>query len=69
MPPDSKVGFRFPLWTGFCLFLAMAVFLLSQEHGAHMLGFLPYALLLLCPFVHLFMHRGHGGHAGHGDAS
>jgi hypothetical protein len=22
-------------------------------------------LLLLCPIVHLFMHRGHGGHGGH----
>jgi hypothetical protein len=22
-------------------------------------------LLLLCPIVHLFMHRGHGRHGGH----
>jgi hypothetical protein len=22
-------------------------------------------LLLLCPIVHLFMHRGHRGHGGH----
>jgi hypothetical protein len=22
-------------------------------------------LLLLCPVVHMFMHRGHGGHGGH----
>jgi hypothetical protein len=22
----------------------------------------PYVLLLLCPLLHLFMHRGHGGH-------
>jgi hypothetical protein len=22
--------------------------------------------LLLCPVIHLFMHRGHGGHGGHG---
>jgi hypothetical protein len=30
-----------------------------------LLGALPYVLLLLCPIVHLFMHRGHGGHDGH----
>jgi hypothetical protein len=23
--------------------------------------------LLLCPLMHIFMHRGHGGHGGHGD--
>jgi hypothetical protein len=22
-------------------------------------------LVLLCPVIHLFMHRGHGGHGGH----
>ena len=26
---------------------------------------LPYVFLLLCPLIHLFMHRGHGRHAGH----
>jgi hypothetical protein len=23
---------------------------------------LPYAVLLLCPLIHIFMHRGHNGH-------
>jgi hypothetical protein len=23
---------------------------------------LPYLILLACPLMHLFMHRGHGGH-------
>ena len=41
-------------------FLAIAVFFLWEEHKAHLLGILPYGLLLLCPLVHLF----HGGHAG-----
>ena len=46
-------------------FLAIAGFILRQEHRAHLLGFLPYLLLLACPLLHLFMHRGHGGHGGH----
>jgi hypothetical protein len=25
-------------------------------------GALPYLLLLACPLMHVFMHRGHGGH-------
>ena len=54
--------FRFPVWLGLCLFLAVAAFFLWEEHRAHILGALPYALVLLCPFIHLFMHRGHGGH-------
>lgn len=44
-------------------FLAIAVFFLFSEHRAHALGVLPYLLLLACPLMHIFMHRGHG----HGD--
>jgi hypothetical protein len=49
-------------------FLAVAGFFLWTEHRAHVLGFLPYALLLACPLMHLFMHGGHGHGSGHGDA-
>lgn len=46
-----------------CLgFLAVAAFFLWTEHRAHLLGFLPYALLLLCPILHYLMHGGHGDH-------
>ena len=46
--------------------LAAAAYLLSQ-HWGHVVGYWPYLLLLACPLMHLFMHRGHGGHgkAGH----
>ncbi|MEO7910398.1 MAG: DUF2933 domain-containing protein [Roseiflexaceae bacterium] len=42
-------------------FLAIATFYLVTEHTAHFFGVLPFALLLLCPILHLFMHGGHGG--------
>lgn len=49
-------------------FLAVAAFFLWTEHRAHLLGILPYLLLLACPLMHLF-HHGHGhGHQG-GSAS
>lgn len=38
-----------------------------RTHHAHFFGLLPYALLLLCPLLHLFMHSGHGGHGNQGD--
>ncbi|CAG0979013.1 hypothetical protein MTYP_01651 [Methylophilaceae bacterium] len=41
-------------------FLAFAGLLLFTEHRAHLLGILPYLILLACPLMHLFMHRGHG---------
>ena len=51
----------------FCVLAAIAAFFLWEEHRAHILGVLPYVLLLLCPLVHFLMHRGHGGHgSGHG---
>ena len=46
-------------------FLAIAGFFLLTEHRAHVLGFLPFLLLLACPLMHIFMHRGHGHHQGH----
>jgi hypothetical protein len=56
---------RIPYWMGACVFLVVAGFFLWEEHRAHLLGALPYVLLLVCPVVHMFMHRGHGGHGGH----
>ncbi len=54
---------------GIALLVVAAVggFLLFTEHRAHVLGFLPYAFLLACPLMHMFMHHGHHHHGGHGD--
>lgn len=43
-------------------FLGIAAFFLWTEHRAHVLGALPYLLLLACPLMHL-LHGGH--HHGH----
>jgi hypothetical protein len=48
----------------FLVFFAIAAFFLIIDHIAHVTGLLPYALLFLCPLLHLLMHRGHGGHEG-----
>jgi di/tricarboxylate transporter len=67
---ETKQKFSITGWlrspTGLVLltFLAIASFYLVTEHTAHVFSFLPYALLLLCPLLHLFMHGGHGGHGG-----
>jgi Protein of unknown function (DUF2933). len=41
-------------------FLAVAAFFLWTEHRAHLLGALPYLLVLACPLMHIFHHKGHG---------
>lgn len=51
-----------PGWAAIGL-IGAAVYFLLMEHRAHVLGFLPYAVLLLCPLMHVFMHRSHGGHS------
>ena len=43
--------------------LAILGYFLITEHQAHVILYLPYLLLLACPFMHLFMH--HGNHEGH----
>ena len=46
---------------------AVAGYFLWTEHRAHLWQWWPYAILLLCPLMHVFMHGGHGGHGGHGN--
>lgn len=57
--PDH--GWKWPL-VGF---LAVAAFFLWTEHRAHLLGVLPYLLIVACPLLHIFHRRGHG-HGDHG---
>ncbi|MFC4160569.1 DUF2933 domain-containing protein [Chitinimonas lacunae] len=58
-PPPSR--HRWVFWG----FAAIAAFLLLTEHMAHVLGALPYLLLVACPLMHVFMHRGHDHHQAH----
>ena len=63
---DPAVNQRRLRW-GLMFFLAIALYFLVLEHRAHVVAALPWLLLLSCPFMHLFMHRGHGSHhQGHG---
>ncbi len=41
-------------------FLLVAGFFLWTEHRAHLLGYLPYLLILACPLMHMFHHGSHG---------
>lgn len=57
---------RLPWWIGLLAFLVILLPFQWEEHKVHILGVLPYLLLLSCPLIHFFMHRGHGGGtAGH----
>jgi hypothetical protein len=66
-PQTQRKPFRIPWKLGFCLFLAIALFFLWEEHKAHIFGAVPYVLLLLCLILHPLMHRGHGSHGGGGS--
>ena len=67
---DKGNGWRSRSRLALIAFLVIAGFFLITEHTAHVLGVLPYVLLLACPLVHFF-HGGHGrrndadGHGGH----
>jgi hypothetical protein len=58
--------YRTPFGLVVCGFMLIAGFFLLTEHTAHVFGVLPYLLILACPLMHLFMHRGRGGHHGGG---
>jgi hypothetical protein len=61
---ESNIFWKHP-FTWVCLF-AIGYWLYSY-HLEHALGVLPYAILILCPLMHIFMHHGHGGHSGHSE--
>lgn len=46
---------------------AVAAYFLLTEHLAHVVGALPFLLLLACPLMHVFMHHGQGGDSHHGQ--
>ncbi|MCD6009376.1 MULTISPECIES: DUF2933 domain-containing protein [Halomonadaceae] len=63
---DRQPG-KLRFWIVVGLSLAAVVFLLWEEHRVHLLGALPWVILLgACLLMHVFMHGGHGGHGGHG---
>lgn len=46
--------------TLFCLLVVAGYFAIAPAEYVSRAA--PYVLLLLCPLLHLFMHRGHGSH-------
>lgn len=62
-PVRSSIFYQIGTWGAI---LIIGYFLLT-EHFAHVVQVLPYLLLLACPLMHLFMHRGHGGHEHHNE--
>lgn len=63
MHSEAPKSARCGKWVLAAILLAAAAFLWTEQR-AHLLGALPYLLLLACPLMHL-LHHGHG----HGDAS
>ena len=62
---EHTSGSRHPYaWTVWAV-AALGAVLLLIDHWAHVLGVLPYLVILACPLMHFFMHRGHG-HGSHG---
>lgn len=66
--PMYNTATRSRTWWAFAGFIAIASFFLLTEHRAHLFGILPFLFLLACPFLHMFGHGGHGGHAQEIDA-
>lgn len=64
--PPGFWGSRYAI--GLIVIGAVAGYFLLTEHLVHVVGVLPFLLVLACPLMHVFMHHGHGGHGHrHGD--
>jgi hypothetical protein len=61
----TMYGF-FGVRTPILLLYAFAAAFILYWHWRHVVDALPFLVVLACPLMHLFMHRGHGSHHGHG---
>ena len=67
---DRRSGFWRSRYTlGMLVLGIVAGYFLWTEHRAHLQQWWPYALLLACPLMHVFMHKGHGGHCNQSPGS
>jgi DMSO/TMAO reductase YedYZ heme-binding membrane subunit len=48
------------------ILIGAALYFIFVEHGEHVLPYLFFMIILLCPLMHFFMHKGHSeqGHGG-----
>lgn len=61
MSEDGRVTWwRIPAGVTLLGVALVGAFYVLREHYGHVLGALPYLLLLACPLMHLLMHRHHG---------
>lgn len=65
--PQSGSFWRTSWGSALCAVIALAALAFIIDHRAHALQWLPFALLLACPLVHFFMHRGHRHHGSGRD--
>jgi len=47
----------------FAVAAAYFIYRTPGEDGAGLSGWLPWLFVALCPLMHLFMHKRHGGHS------
>mgnify|MGYP005990442003 CR=1 FL=1 len=47
--------------------IGAASYFLLMEHREHVWQYLPFLILLACPFMHMFMHGGHDHHQSNED--
>lgn len=62
---ERTLSLRSVLIVGGWILAALAASYVLIAHRVHALEWLPFALLLACPLMHIFMHGGHG-HREHG---
>ena len=74
LPPEranelEARSFQWRRRVALAVFGAGAAYFLLTEHRAHTVQALPWIIVLLCPLMHVFMHRGHGDHTSGRDGS
>jgi len=63
-PEVTDTSNKMPRWAVWAAGAAALAYLIA-EHRPHLLGWIPYLIILACPVMHFLMHRGHHRHGRH----
>lgn len=64
-PENRPAWWKTPSGIACLFFLAAGAYFLLTEHTAHVVPYLPWLIILLCPLMHFFHHGGHGHGKNH----
>ncbi|NYS59366.1 DUF2933 domain-containing protein [Vreelandella salicampi] len=64
---SQKTSRMLMVWVPLAGFVILVGYLMGTDHRFHLFQAFPFLFLAVCPLMHIFMHKHHGGHGDKAD--